>query len=182
MRTFPFLVDFTSQLRSLNTVSCILIFFQVVRLLRLLPTRPGYDTATPRSSRGAEVLSKKEILQALNICLFPPLFFFYGLYYTDVISALLVLCAYERHLKHRTIFIVFFGACALTFRQTNIFWVAVFLGGLEVNRMLAQRQSRWDDKANPTYSDILATSWQHARIYDPLVASASFEGLITDWL
>ena len=181
MQNPPFLVNFTLQLRSLNAVACPLIFFQVVNLLHLLHTRPGNDTAAPKSSRIAEITANKAVLVALNICLFPPLFFFYGAYYTDVISALIVLCAYESYLKRKKVLVIIFGACALTFRQTNIFWVAVFLGGLQVNRTLAQRQPHWDDKAKSTCSNILVTSWQHARIYDPLIASATFEGPVTRW-
>ncbi|KAL8972373.1 MAG: hypothetical protein Q9197_002799 [Variospora fuerteventurae] len=68
----------------------------------------------------------------LNICLFPPLFFFYGLYYTDVWSVLSVLTTiqfYQRKWKRLTIVA---GIASFFFRQTNVFWVSIYLGGSEV--------------------------------------------------
>ncbi|KAI1660663.1 glycosyltransferase family 59 protein [Daldinia decipiens] len=77
----------------------------------------------------------------INVTLFPVLFFFSGLYYTDVLSTFVVLLAYINHLGRmysdnpstasnvRTIFL---GLLALSVRQTNIFWVVVYMGGLEI--------------------------------------------------
>ncbi|KAI1470564.1 glycosyltransferase family 59 protein [Daldinia caldariorum] len=77
----------------------------------------------------------------INVTLFPVLFFFSGLYYTDVLSTFVVLLAYINHLGRmrsdnpavassiRTIAV---GLVALSVRQTNIFWVVVYIGGLEV--------------------------------------------------
>ncbi|KAG7110821.1 hypothetical protein HYQ45_017480 [Verticillium longisporum] len=53
-------------------------------------------------------VSTYSLMTGVNIALFPVLFFFSGLYYTDVVSTLVVLAA-----------------------QTNIFWVVVYMGGLE---------------------------------------------------
>ncbi|KAI1798615.1 glycosyltransferase family 59 protein [Daldinia bambusicola] len=76
----------------------------------------------------------------INVTLFPVLFFFSGLYYTDVLSTFVVLFAYIHHLGRirsdnppvashiRTIVV---GLIALSVRQTNIFWVVVYIGGLE---------------------------------------------------
>jgi alpha-1,2-glucosyltransferase len=80
---------------------------------------------------------------AVNICLFPPIFFFSGLYYTDVLSTYIVIKAYEHFLRGATaqpgsiftgVFTYLIGVMALLMRQTNIFWVAVFMGGLELAR------------------------------------------------
>jgi len=76
---------------------------------------------------------------AFNICLFPPLFFFSGLYYTDVLSTLVVILAYYVFLQgspssNSTITglaTYALGIVALFMRQTNIFWVCIFLAGLE---------------------------------------------------
>ncbi|KAI1638636.1 glycosyltransferase family 59 protein [Biscogniauxia mediterranea] len=77
----------------------------------------------------------------LNVALFPVLFFFSSLYYTDIISTLVVLLAYMNHLarvgKETTSFVndlytLGIGILALCMRQTNIFWVVVYMGGLEV--------------------------------------------------
>jgi alpha-1,2-glucosyltransferase len=76
---------------------------------------------------------------AINIAAFPVLFFFSGLFYTDVFSAVSVLLAYQLHL-FRTLtrpavwngaLVFLLGIAALFMRQTNVFWVAVYLGGLE---------------------------------------------------
>ncbi|UKZ79897.1 hypothetical protein TrVFT333_007660 [Trichoderma virens FT-333] len=63
-----------------------------------------------------------------------------GLYYTDVVSTAVVLAAFLNHL-HRVgrdhssflsdIVTVGLGLWTLTMRQTNVFWVVVFMGGLE---------------------------------------------------
>ncbi|KAG9251942.1 DIE2/ALG10 family-domain-containing protein [Emericellopsis atlantica] len=77
---------------------------------------------------------------ALNIALFPLLFFFSGLYYTDVASTFVVLVAFQNSLRRmgpaqptlaRDIASVVLGVLALLMRQTNVFWVVVFNGGLE---------------------------------------------------
>ncbi|KAK3312362.1 DIE2/ALG10 family-domain-containing protein [Apodospora peruviana] len=78
---------------------------------------------------------------AINIALFPVLFFFSALYYTDVVSTLLVLVAYHNHLGRvgpeapsllNHLWTVTLGVAALFMRQTNVFWVVVYMGGLEV--------------------------------------------------
>ncbi len=75
---------------------------------------------------------------AFNLCLFPPLFFLSGLYYTDVLSTFVVLLAYYVSLLRQRsnsslsgVLVYVVGIAALLMRQTNIFWVAIFLGGLE---------------------------------------------------
>ncbi|KAI0016378.1 glycosyltransferase family 59 protein [Xylariomycetidae sp. FL0641] len=77
----------------------------------------------------------------LNVALFPVLFFFSGLYYTDPASTLVVVLAYTNHLARfnqaspsiiNDFYTLCLGLLALCMRQTNIFWVAVYIGGLEV--------------------------------------------------
>ncbi|KAB5572140.1 DIE2/ALG10 family-domain-containing protein [Coniochaeta sp. 2T2.1] len=75
----------------------------------------------------------------VNIALFPVLYFFSALFYTDVYSALFVLLAYENHVVRvasGTNFLsdawtVLIGVSTLLMRQTNVFWVVVYMGGLE---------------------------------------------------
>jgi alpha-1,2-glucosyltransferase len=92
---------------------------------------------------------------ALNIALLPPLFFFSALYYTDVASTLSVmLCFYllirsdESNIKqiwwHLRLFVL--GLVSLSFRQTNIFWVAVFPAGSRARacqRVHVQQEQRF---------------------------------------
>ncbi|KAI9732586.1 MAG: glucosyltransferase [Cirrosporium novae-zelandiae] len=87
----------------------------------------------------------------LNICLFPPIFFFSALYYTDILSACSVLYSYVFFLKYpygrskghslRIGTICLSGLWSLWFRQTNIFWVAIFSAGLEVLRTLREEEN-----------------------------------------
>jgi alpha-1,2-glucosyltransferase len=76
---------------------------------------------------------------AINICLFPPLFFFSALYYTDIASLLFVLLSYNAVLltyqrpsqKLGSVLLqLFYGLGALLLRQTNVFWVAIFPAGI----------------------------------------------------
>lgn len=74
---------------------------------------------------------------AFNIALFPPLFFFSGLFYTDVLSTCVVLRMYRLLLQQKgSILLYVAGILALMMRQTNIFWVALFMGGLEIVRTI----------------------------------------------
>ncbi|KAH8900117.1 hypothetical protein GQ53DRAFT_709444 [Thozetella sp. PMI_491] len=76
---------------------------------------------------------------SLNIALFPALFFFSALFYTDVTSTLVVLIAYNNHLTRLSektgllndLWTVVLGVFTLFMRQTNVFWVVVYMGGLE---------------------------------------------------
>jgi alpha-1,2-glucosyltransferase len=127
---------------------------------------------------------------ALNISLFPPLFFFSGLYYTDVASTLVVLMNYSAFLqrslqrkrgswKARDEFIsVVLGIVAISFRQTNIFWVAVFPAGLTVVDTLKSNVGPSARSPTWTPSEILTQSWRSGQIYDPSVADASLKEYI----
>ncbi len=117
----------------------------------------------------------------LNICLFPLLFFFSGLYYTDVCSVSLVLGAYECHfrslhvpsslsnLASTKVFII--GLYSLLLRQTNIFWAAVFLAGLHaVHHVKKTQQPPANKSVGPVY---VSTA-----VYDPPVSEAYLEGIL----
>ena len=116
------------------------------------------------------------IAATINICLFPPLFFFYGLFYTDVLSALSVLIAYRFFLSKEEYSLLCAGVVSLWFRQTNIFWVAIYLGGLAVCRTLPKGRPEIEFPRQPTFFDIVEGSWKHASVYDPLISQAYFEG------
>ncbi|GLI81539.1 glucosyltransferase [Penicillium ochrochloron] len=116
----------------------------------------------------------------LNICLFPPLFFFSGLYYTDILALLAVVEAYNWDLKRAsgdgyfffsTLGFLVFGLAALVCRQTNIFWVSVFLGGLQVVRKIRKSAKVCESSE---FSAIVKGGLQN-EIYDPLVSEASLQ-------
>ena len=87
--------------------------------------------------RESKELSPSVLHTAFNIALFPPLFFFSALFYTDVLSTYVVLRMYRLFLQQKgSVWLYLAGILALTMRQTNIFWVAVYFGGLEVVRTI----------------------------------------------
>ena len=89
-----------------------------------------------------EVHHEAVLQREFSIVLFPLLFFFSGLYYTDLFSVFTVVVTYVCWSAARRarggmkmvyqILHVVSGLVALATRQTNIFWVAVYLGGLQV--------------------------------------------------
>ncbi|KAI0547625.1 DIE2/ALG10 family-domain-containing protein [Xylaria curta] len=99
---------------------------------------------TPSPAK-SDTITTYDILTGINIALFPVLFFFSGLYYTDPASTLIVLLTYANHLTRvgtkkpsflNDVYSLGLGILALGFRQTNIFWVVVYIGGLEVIRAI----------------------------------------------
>lgn len=169
------LLNITSGLRSINFIAANVLIFVLVRTLlrkvRHLRERHG-DSGRRRTKQRLQ-LSESELNHVtLNICLFPPLFFFYGLYYTDVLSVGSVLLAYYFFLNRQMTGLMIAGLSSLLFRQINIFWVAVFLGGLEVTRSLGKGVTH-----RPAWADFVRANWTNARSYDPLVSEAYFEGL-----
>lgn len=121
---------------------------------------------------------------ALNIALFPPLFFFSALYYTDVVSTLVVLLTYSVYLKKSTVAgnvfeninAVSIGVIALLFRQTNIFWVAVFPAGLAVIEALRKDRPRKVDPRAEDMTKVLQSSWSEGNIYDCSMQDAEPRG------
>lgn len=158
------------QLRSFNLAGIAGIFIATRRIL--LSTSATGDSSTSRFDH-AENLARINHT-AMNICLFPPLFFFCALYYTDVISVLLVLQAYSTFRDGRPIQSFVFGLLSLTFRQTNIFWTGIFLAGQEIIRRLQKNVSR--SGSRPSILDVIQRSWRYNEVYDPPVLEARIEG------
>ena len=113
-----------------------------------------------------------------------PLFFFFGvLYYTDVLSALAVVKCYSWYLNSTKSqgrardqargMIVFYGWAAMACRQTNVFWVAVFLGGLQVAESLKKLGYSKDWSFINTSQE---PAFGGGKVYDPPLAGASVEG------
>lgn len=195
---------------------CSYIIFTIVLLLRGSPTKLTPDVLrmtnvgattvvfpwrlqklldTLQRTTNTRPLGANVSHTVLNICLFPPLFFFSGLYYTDVLALLVVVEAYNWDLKRdserdqqsdsgkdtkkasrneilETLGFLAFALAALVFRQTNIFWVSVFLGGLQVVRKIRK-------SATPCMSSKVTTIVKQGlqnEVYDPLVSEASLEG------
>ena len=170
-----------SALRSTNWSGSILLAW-TVRSLLLLDVElhdgnnEGKHESKVQTSRYSDWAEWELIHTTINVYLFPPLFFFYGLYYTDVLSAISVLYAYRCYLARQHVRIMFAGLLSLLFRQTNIFWVSVFLGGLELCRTIPKGRPEIEFSSHPTFYDVIEGSWKHASAYDPLISQACFEG------
>ena len=172
----------TTFFRSINQVGAILLAWVVCQILQILHRTTNRDRKDERSSNdtGMSWSPTDQAHTALNICLFPPLFFFYGLYYTDVLSAVSVLLVYKYFLVERHFAVIIAaGLFSLLFRQTNVLWVAVFLGGLAFCRAIPKGEQDAESFNEPTFLETVQVSWQHASAYDPLISEASFEGCLT---
>lgn len=136
-------------------------------------------------------LSIYAIHTGLNIGLFPLLFFFSALYYTDVYSTLFVLAAFLTHLERvdprgkswwSDLWTILQGVAALCFRQTNVFWVVVFMGGLEavhaIKRLpmpdITQLQPRYSGPVEKVKYYVMLCSWGF--IHDPALNMVSLDG------
>ncbi|XP_069485327.1 dol-P-Glc:Glc(2)Man(9)GlcNAc(2)-PP-Dol alpha-1,2-glucosyltransferase [Ambystoma mexicanum] len=97
------------------------------------------------------ISSAKRILSAFTLSVFPVLYFFTFLYYTDTGSTFFVLFAYLMCLSgnHKTAALL--GLGAFCFRQTNIIWT-VFCGGVLVSERLTEawkNESKKEDRDLP---------------------------------
>ncbi len=124
------------SLRYTNLLATLLTALAAARCRALIELR----YAEPDRKVPQPTLSFYSYHTAINIALFPVLFFFSGLYYTDVVSTLFVLVAYQNHLARlgsdnpgilSGIWTVILGVATLFMRQTNVFWVVVYMGGAE---------------------------------------------------
>ena len=130
------------QLRATNCLTLLLVLPAAHDCRRSITKRPTKKRGDSSNAQDLTI-NWDAVHTAVNMCLFPPIFFFSGLYYTDVLSTFVVIKAYDHFLKgqdrqtgslSRGILTFGIGAIALLMRQTNIFWVAVFMGGLELAR------------------------------------------------
>ena len=126
---------------------------------------------------------------ALNIALFPLLFFFSGLYYTDVVSTLVVLGSFLNHLRRVSqdrasalsdLFTILLGISSLFMRQTNVFWTVVFMGGLEaVHAVKTLKPEHIEHPSSQTLWEqcrIYMWSWSVGEIHDPPLQVAWTDG------
>ena len=71
----------------------------------------------------------KIILQALNLTILPPLYFFSHVYYTDMLSLTFLLMFSRLCLTNRNLVLILIcGICSIIMRQTNVVWIAMVFG------------------------------------------------------
>jgi hypothetical protein len=176
-------VAFVFQLRSINVLGLFYVYFLSRSLLSELARG---DTISRRDGISKDHPVRKPVAEssaishsAFNVSLFPPLFFFCALYYTDVLSAALVLLAYRAFLVRDAPGMLLSGLFSLLFRQTNVFWVSIYLGGLQLVRSLRDGsldETNYLDEA--TVSSVMKKGWIHQAIYDPPLDRASLQGTL----
>lgn len=175
--------------RDFRSINSLVTFELVFVLLQLVRRISSHETSPGQTKRGW-IPSTTEVHTVVNIMLFPPLFFFYGLYYTDILSVRSVLIVYYYHLdRRRSSSIAAAGVISLAFRQTNVFWVAVYIGGLQLQRVLPKRielnhspnYKKWlhDCSSDSFFWTSVKRSWKSGRVYDPAMSDALMEGTIS---
>ncbi|KAF8472172.1 DIE2/ALG10 family-domain-containing protein [Kalaharituber pfeilii] len=151
----------TAILRSLNAIGVAIV----------LPVL-GYRVS--RKLRRSEVDAARD---AVSIAFFPLMFFFAGLFYTDVWSTVFVLAAYERLLggRHGRL-----SAISILFRQTNVLWTSFFCVLHVVSQLTiepnTQLQEKKYDTSNQNIVSIFQDIWNSRVIYNPPLAQFTDQG------
>lgn len=174
-------------LRMTNWLAIIFLPFVALHCRRLVEVRHRPEQDSRPGSDGS--VSIYAVHTAVNAALFPLLFFFSGLYYTDVFSTLVVLVAFWNHLERvgpsakgawrRDALVVLLGVASLLMRQTNVFWVVVFMGGLEAVhavrslRPLPTSPGKFDRK---TMVKFYLWRYSQGEVHDPPLHDAGLEG------
>ncbi|KDN37455.1 glycosyltransferase family 59 protein [Tilletiaria anomala UBC 951] len=148
-------------LRSTNLVLYLILPHLIVAIRQALlektkQLRMHHGRATTAKARGARIgntlsgqllhhvvdeMQRSELVktvlstEAHAITSFPPLWFFAFLYYTDVGSFVVVLASYFASLKERLMVSALFALVSLTFRQTNVIWVAFIMWTVLLRRL-----------------------------------------------
>lgn len=184
----------TSALRELNAGAICLLCLTSYQILRQLrpstsssQTVAGNPQEKPKLSDDKDPSYLFDAHSALNISLFPPLFFFTGLYYTDVLSTLIVLLSYSAFInkangnsKFRDELLAFLlGLMSLLFRQTNIFWIAIFPAGLAVIDNLKSKSTSKATATELSTTEVLSRSWTEGLVYDASVQNATLQGIFS---
>ncbi|OAQ98586.1 hypothetical protein LLEC1_08038 [Akanthomyces lecanii] len=158
------------SLRSVNFIGVLGVSYLALWCRQAIEARQYEASSSSSSSPPARVraFSQYAVHTAINVGLFPLIFFFGGLYYTDVLSTGVVLAAFANHLSRvgvdrssvlSDVGTVLLGVAALGMRQTNVFWVVVFMGGLEVvHAVKTLRPERVDQP-------VMKTLWRQCRYF-----------------
>ncbi|RPA73934.1 hypothetical protein BJ508DRAFT_44221 [Ascobolus immersus RN42] len=114
---------------------------------------------------------------ALAVATFPLMFFFAGLFYTDVWSAIFVLGAYWAAAEKRNWIAAILSATSLLFRQTNILWTA-FLLAHTLTTQLSPTPLPSTTAQHLSYLDVLRTSYTRGQPYNPKFTYTTLDDLL----
>ncbi|KAJ6784203.1 hypothetical protein PWT90_01781 [Aphanocladium album] len=158
------------SLRAINFFGVLGVSYIALWCRQAIEARQHEAVSSSSSLAPARVraFSQYAVHTAINIGLFPLLFFFGGLYYTDVLSTGVVLAAFANHLSRvgrdassvlSDLVTVGLGVATLLMRQTNVFWVVVFMGGLEaVHAVKTLRPQKVDQP-------VMKTLWKQCQYF-----------------
>lgn len=137
-----------NTLRFTNIVFSIGLYFVLVSLVQ---------TLSPTSN------TWKSKLYALSLTWFPINFFFNFVYYTDPGSTLFVMLSYLLVKKKQYGLSGLVGMISLTFRQTNVIWICLFMVIVIIDTLSDMNNKKNDDSSspilyNPTCSSITGPS------------------------
>lgn len=139
-----------NALRFTNILFSIGLYFILVSLISILSrTKSTWKTQ----------------LYALSLAWFPVGFFYNFVYYTDPGSTFFVMLSYLLVKKKRYVFSGLTGMISMTFRQTNVIWVALFMMVTIIDTLSAidHNKKKGDDSStsklyNPTCSAVTSPS------------------------
>ena len=94
------------------------------------------------------------LISSLSLSLFPLLYFFNFLFYTDAGSLFFVLLMYLHHLTHSYWLASFFGIISLLFRQSNIVWM-FFLAAHSSLKIILRQSEKCNNTSFPTLVNFL---------------------------
>jgi alpha-1,2-glucosyltransferase len=131
-----------NSLRHVNYVGIFVIHHLAFLCRKALEPKPKAVKYQRELHKTTAIQPQKQISyfnyhSATNIAAFPVLFFFAALFYTDVWSTVAVLLLYLAHhlpgqqTVWKGVLVFILGVATLFMRQTNVFWVAVYMGGRE---------------------------------------------------
>lgn len=104
----------TFYMRCVNLIGTLFNLYLVYNIIKQISISHWNERWTDRT----------KLAVACNVMLFPPLFFWHFLYYTDVLSVNAILLMLLLHLRKRFNLAALTGISSVLIRQTNIVWVA----------------------------------------------------------
>lgn len=177
-----------------NWLAIIFLAFVALQCRRLLEARLAERASEGQQTRPPYALSVYAVHTGVNIALFPLLFFFSALYYTDVFSTLAVLVAFWNHLERvgglegarrswggwkSDALVILLGIGSLLMRQTNVFWVGLFMGGLEAVHAVKSMRPPPTKPGRFDYQTLIRfylSRYSQGDVHDPPLNEAGIEG------
>ncbi|BGP58367.1 hypothetical protein JCM8202_001868 [Rhodotorula sphaerocarpa] len=144
-----------SGLRAFNLVLSLGLPFLYSSLLALLdpqPPSPQPAKGKPSYLRRTDAAARRE-WEGLVVALFPMVGWWAWMFYTDLGSVALVLLSWRAALKRQYMASAMLGAGSLSFRQTNIVWLAFIAAQAAICSVVQAEQARRPGEGGGTEAD-----------------------------